>query len=187
MTVAYDVPVRYGLGYEGMDMTAYTTAMEEGSATWLYASTYDMSAYDLNALYGTVGSMPLPNGGQTSSVNMVEGMMVSPMTIMDANTVNASKLVYDTLGMDYYANYIAAYTDGMPAAYDAYDPDYLYLRNDALVYEEAINNNITVPYTYNFFDLMDLLSVATDNVNYGNGDIEAIAAQLVADAMIIGQ
>ncbi len=181
MTFAYELPTTYGLGFEGMDDVIYTEAFEEGSASLIYADVSYVSQNDDYYTYIPAGQMPLPNGGYAGAVNLVDGLMLTPLMLDDMNRENLVKMLYDTLANQTYANYIAGYSESIPAVHFVADSENLWLDGEYEDYEHAITNNVTIPYTYELIDLFDVMTLEMQEVFYNDGNIEA-AAKAVMDA-----
>lgn len=185
MSFAYNMPLVYGLGYEGMDMATYYDAMENGTATMILGLGADLSAYDTNYLFSAAGAMPLPNGGFAGAVNQVSGLHLTQNAILDENKFKVAQVINDYLSNQYYANYIAGYAEGIPAKVEALNEDYLWVDGDIADFEHAVVNNITIPYTYQLIGAFDTMTNEMSAVLYGGLSIED-GAQNIIDALAQG-
>lgn len=166
MTFVSDLPTTYGLGYTGMDSLAYHEAIEDSSASLVYANTAYLKDYDYYYSYIPAGQMPLPNGGFAGAVNLVDGFMITDHVMGDSDRELLVKLVYDTFAYQTYANYIAGYGESIPAVLSAVDMDSLWLDGYYEDYEHAVSNNVTIAYTYDLFDLFETMTLVMQEVLY---------------------
>lgn len=177
----YDLPVTYFLGYEGMDYDTYISSIENGDATLVLSNPWFINTYDYSENYMPLGPMPLPNGEYAASVNNVYGLHVNSMIAGDENKMKVSRVVYKYLAEDYYANYIASYTDGLPAIKSSLNADYLWLSGDVEDYEFAIDYNITVPYTYQLENVYEVMGYYMYEVFYNEMSIEEAADIIIEE------
>ncbi len=182
LTFAYDLPVTYQLGYEGMDFETYTTAISNNNVTMVIANPYYMSEYDYYDYYTPVGPMPLPNGEYFASVNNVNGLHINSQVTSDINKSAVARTVYKYIAQEYSVNYIAQYADGLPAITTAVDTDYLYLNGDLEDYEFAIDYNITAPYTYQLQTLHESMDYYLYEVLFNGMDIGLAADAIIDEA-----
>ena len=179
MDFAYELPNLYGLGFEGMDFNTYMSAVEDGSATLIYGDMYHLNNYDGNYAYTPAGAMPLPGGGFTGAVNLIDGLMVSQASVNDSNKVSVMKLIYNQIAFQDEANYIAGYSQQLPAVQAVMEPDNLYLLGMPEDYEHAVNNNVTLPYTYELTELFVTMSSYMNDIFYGVYTSEEAAGELI--------
>ena len=179
MAFAYDLPTTYGLGFEGMDYVIYGEAIESGSASLVFADVAEINQYDYNYNYLPAGPMPMPKGGYSGAVNLVDGLMLTSASMGDTNKENLLKLLYDGLAKQTYVNYIAGYGESIPADPLVVDVDSLWLNGDYEDYEHAVTNNVTIPYTYDLIDLFDFMTAEMQEVLYNGADSEEAAKKVV--------
>lgn len=181
MQFAYDIPIVYGLGFEGMDYDTFTTSIENENVTMVLGNPSLMSVYDYYGTYTPVGPMPLPNGEYAASVNNVNGLHVNSQVMFNDDKQKVARVAYRYLADSYYANYIANYTNGLPAITTSVDTDYLWLSGDIEDYEFAINYNITAPYTYQMEDMFSVMSFYMNEVFYNSMDVNEAVDAIIAE------
>ena len=182
MELAQNLPTIYGLGYNGMDSLAYMDALELGNATMVYSTIDMIEAYNGSWYYTPSGPMPLPNGGYASSVNLVEGLHISPNVVGDADMVKLSQLVYKTLSEGSNVNYIAGYGEAIPAKISAANPEELYLYGYFDDYERAVMNNVTLPMNEKFDAMIRSISIGLYRVVYEGADMAGVVETIIESA-----
>lgn len=173
------LPESYGIGYPGMSWEDYTTSLYDRNTAYILTNATDVETYNGYYTYYPMGSMPLPNGNKTKSFNLVNGLSVSSLIKGDTNKIAAARSVYKYLSSEYYISSIASYGESLPAIMNVVDKDYLYLDTDVEIYEEVINNNITMNLDYAVFDTLDAMTFYISEMFYNGMTPEAAASALI--------
>lgn len=182
MQLALDLPTVHGLGFIGMDTNIYMDSLDYGNSTMAYSTMETMGYYNTSWYFTPSGPLPLPNGGYASSVNLVNGLHVSPTFMGDTDKVKLSQYITMSLSDAPSVNYISGYGEAIPAKMSEAVSDDIYLYGTFDDYERAVLNNITLPINDKLNTIIQSISTGLYMVVYEEADLASAVKTIVDSA-----